>query len=759
MEVQQTTEANEKPKSPFVGLKPYFAKDAKFFFGRETETEIYSANLRSARLTVLYGTSGVGKSSVLQAGVVHHLRQLAAQDIKTYGQAEFAVVIYRDWAGDPLKGIARALREAIDESLGIKPDVSKESSASKPEVTEEDPETADFVQMLQNWSQHYGLELLIILDQFEELFNYLKDKTSPSAKFAEQLAKAVNAPDLSARFLISLRDDTLSSLDYFKESIPNLFNNRLQLYHLNPPKAYNAIKKPIEAYNDFCQPHETYDIEEELVKEVIEKTEVGKDNDETEKALLAEGVVQTPMVQDLDETYIETPYLQLVMNRIWREETEAGSRTLQLKTLTDKLGGTKQIIRTHLNETLAKFTSEERYIASKCFKYMVTPMRTKIAWTAAALAEKLERKEAEIKAVLEFLITGKPNEPKTLDISLPVEAQKAAIINEPPEKADILRKVDIPVGKGHLSGYEVSHDAYIRAILEWCERYEIEHTVINQIAWKIKKNRRYLIVAGMILLFLFLLGAYLNYLARRYNLIKEEELNAVNVNQNVRENKIEKEEANIAKITNLDIANLSNKLEDVEIAANKISEKETNYKELIGILLKLSDNSGAEKKSAIEDLKKLLEKRKVPKEYEQSIIQLVAKIDGNEANELSEIVKNTQDQKPEQEIKPRVFIHITNVSQNDRAESFREIFKRNDFIFQQIENVGNIKIINTQVRYFREIDKGLAEQVAGILQNENVRNIRVQFVSGYEDSTTMRPKHLEIWFSPDAFPNINQVAK
>ncbi len=55
------------PPSPFKGLA-YFGDsehDWRFFFGRERESELVAANLMASRLTVLYGPSGVGKSSLL----------------------------------------------------------------------------------------------------------------------------------------------------------------------------------------------------------------------------------------------------------------------------------------------------------------------------------------------------------------------------------------------------------------------------------------------------------------------------------------------------------------------------------------------------------------------------------------------------------------------------------------------------------------------------------------------------------------------
>src|SRR5262245_10740371 len=64
--------------SPYVGLVPYAERDGRFFFGRENDQRVVVANLFASRMTLLYGASGVGKSSLLRAGVVKHLRHRMA---------------------------------------------------------------------------------------------------------------------------------------------------------------------------------------------------------------------------------------------------------------------------------------------------------------------------------------------------------------------------------------------------------------------------------------------------------------------------------------------------------------------------------------------------------------------------------------------------------------------------------------------------------------------------------------------------------
>ena len=70
-------------RSPYPGLIPYEEEDMPFFFGRENETRLIVANLFAAPLTLLYGASGVGKSSVLCAGVIPSLRPRS--DLLTVG--------------------------------------------------------------------------------------------------------------------------------------------------------------------------------------------------------------------------------------------------------------------------------------------------------------------------------------------------------------------------------------------------------------------------------------------------------------------------------------------------------------------------------------------------------------------------------------------------------------------------------------------------------------------------------------------------
>ena len=78
------TGAADPQDCPYVGLDPFDKAYEDFFFGRKRDSRVLADHVLSRQVTVLYGPSGVGKSSVLRAGVVQTLRvegHSAAQNI------------------------------------------------------------------------------------------------------------------------------------------------------------------------------------------------------------------------------------------------------------------------------------------------------------------------------------------------------------------------------------------------------------------------------------------------------------------------------------------------------------------------------------------------------------------------------------------------------------------------------------------------------------------------------------------------------
>src|SRR5262245_66202016 len=94
--------SRSQQRSPYQGLIPYGEDDAPFFFGREKETRLIIANLFASSLTLLYGASGVGKSSVLRAGVAHQLEQ----------RDDLLVIVFNAWQRDPVNDFKERIAAA-----------------------------------------------------------------------------------------------------------------------------------------------------------------------------------------------------------------------------------------------------------------------------------------------------------------------------------------------------------------------------------------------------------------------------------------------------------------------------------------------------------------------------------------------------------------------------------------------------------------------------------------------------------------------
>jgi hypothetical protein len=396
---------------PYVGLQPYTREQRAYFFGRDRDLRVISSNLYAARLTVLHGASGVGKSSVLLAGVVPHLE----------ASRRTAVVVFREWQRpDFLAQLARATAELVP----------------APRREAEIPANVPFDELLLRVSRALGGTVVVLFDQFEEYFTYHPESEAGNT-FDGELARAINREDVDASFLFSLREDGLSRLHRFRARIPNLLGNMLRLEHLDLRSAEEAIRGPLEVYNRrVAGPGEAVTIEDALVHQVLDEVRAGQ--------VVLGGATGLGQAAVQGDARIETPFLQLVLTRLWEEERLSGSRCLRLETLT-RLGGAAQIIRTHLDRVMTGLSPLHQRLCARFFDRLVTPSGSKIACRIDDLSNWAGDLAAEVQGVVTSLSEGR-----------------------------ILRAIPAPAGQPGAAQYEIFHDVLAPAILDWRLRHEQE---------------------------------------------------------------------------------------------------------------------------------------------------------------------------------------------------------------------------------------------------------------------------------------------
>jgi hypothetical protein len=400
---------------PYKGLQPYTEADRAFFFGRSRDSEIIASNLYAAPLTILYGESGVGKSSVLLAGVVPLLRQTP----------NVAVVVFRQWQDAQFASmLKREVLKAVTESSGKEVEVDL---------------SLPLDEFLIACNRRLRGPIFFLFDQFEEFFLY-HPPAGGAEGFDAEWARAVNRQEIDANFLLSLREDSLSRLDRFKGRIPKLMVNMLRLKHLDAEAGQAAIRKPLEKYNELLgEGLPPVSIEDELVETLLSEIQTGR-------VMLGAGRGQVNtqgQEREAQDERIETPFLQMVLTRLWDEERAEGSQVLRLETL-KKLGGAERIIRTHLDKVMEKLADTEQDVAAQLFRFLVTPSGSKIAHTPADLISYAEMPQDRVEPVLKMLSS--------------------------PE-VRILRPIAPPLGEVDGTRYEIFHDVLAQAVLDWRTRY------------------------------------------------------------------------------------------------------------------------------------------------------------------------------------------------------------------------------------------------------------------------------------------------
>ncbi|HTX44704.1 MAG TPA: hypothetical protein VMD48_00310 [Solirubrobacteraceae bacterium] len=347
--------------SPYFGLDYYEERFGAWFFGRENERGRIITNLQAARLTLLHAESGVGKSSLLRAGVAWRLREIARTESAPDGVAIDLPVVFTSWKDDPVPALVDAVEEAI-------------APFQRAGATRLPRDRLDGA--LDAAAEAANATLFVILDQFEEYFLYSSREPVPE-RFADELSRCINRAAISANFLIAIREDAYAGLgDLFKGRIADVYGNYLHIEYLDRQAAEDAIRKPLDVYNRQPEIDGPVAIEDELVEAVLDQ-------------------VRAPVG-------VATPLLQLVMKTIWDRERAQSSPVLRLATLRD-LEGVEKIVDTHLGGALRSLPADERQTAIDAFDHLVTPSGGKIAESVHDLATRTGRDEVQVGHVLEQL--------------------------------------------------------------------------------------------------------------------------------------------------------------------------------------------------------------------------------------------------------------------------------------------------------------------------------------------------------------------
>jgi len=260
-----TSAHTQSSKLPYryPGVQPFTTAQSEIFFGRDQDiSELYRLIRREA-LVVLYGKSGLGKSSLLNAGIVPHCQEA--------GEYDPIVIKFGAWTED-----------RIDSPLDLTKNFLKSGQASSPILQQLLPKEDSLWRCAKNRQLNGTGRPLLVFDQFEELFTYPEAaiqafrqelvellhtelplryrrllNATKGPELSDEEEDALEAP-LEARIVFAIRSDRMHLLHQLADTLPNILRNLYELRALRPEDARAAITEPAQKTGEFCTPAFTW---------------------------------------------------------------------------------------------------------------------------------------------------------------------------------------------------------------------------------------------------------------------------------------------------------------------------------------------------------------------------------------------------------------------------------------------------------------------------------------------------------------------
>lgn len=321
--------------NPYPGLRPFEFPERNLFFGREGQSEELSRRLQQSRFLAVVGTSGSGKSSLVRAGLLPALYG----GFMAKAGPRWRVAILRP-GNDPIRNLAAALDKPADFGVG-------KQEASPRKLLEEALIESDLrvsslglLEYLKKAALPQDENLLIVVDQFEELFRFKKesqraDADDEAAGFVKLLLEAMRAEGSRVYVVITMRSDFLGDCAQFRD-LPEAINEGQYLIpRMTRDQLRQAIVAPAKVYGA------------QLTTRLVNR-----------------------LLNDIGDDQDQLPILQHALMRTW-DEWERGKKPAEPLDFGhyEAIGGMAEALSRHADEAYEELHEERRKkIAERLFK-------------------------------------------------------------------------------------------------------------------------------------------------------------------------------------------------------------------------------------------------------------------------------------------------------------------------------------------------------------------------------------------------------
>ena len=333
--------------SPYPGLRPFHRDEADIFFGRDEQVDQLLIRLGKSRFLAVVGPSGCGKSSLVHTGLLNALDA---------GLLAGAGLHWRIATMQPGSHPMQNLATALVENIGMNPNPhhanetrlpdSPNLSPAKPEDTPQSHQTAlllaslrrgplGLLEILRDQPLPANTNLLLVVDQFEEIFRYREHQDRDEADaFVALLLRSLKDSEFPIYIVITMRSDFLGDCALFSGLPETLNDSQFLTPRLNREQRRIAITGPAKVCGG--------EVEPALVNRLL--NDMGADPD-------------------------QLPILQHALMRLWTDACKRDDKPIVLKLFEyEALGGWGNALSNHADEALAELDQQQQLLAETLFR-------------------------------------------------------------------------------------------------------------------------------------------------------------------------------------------------------------------------------------------------------------------------------------------------------------------------------------------------------------------------------------------------------
>ena len=438
-------------RNPYPGLRPFRTDEEHLFFGRERQVDRMIEKLAAHHFLAVVGGSGSGKSSLVNCG----LRPALHRGYMAEAGANWRIAQFRP-GSDPIAALARALARP-----GVLFDEELTGALTGEELVDSTLRLGSLglVQMVEQADLPPGTQLLVVADQFEELFRFgaahksrtASDNEADKVGFVRLLLEAAAQSEVPIYVVLTMRSDFLGDCALF-QGLPEAINEGQYLVpRLTRDQIRSAITGPARMQDKTISP-----------------------------------ILVTRLLNDVGDNPDQLSILQHALNRTWAHwENEGGViGDIGLADYTD-IGGMSKALDWHAEKAYEELPDEaSQRLCEKVFKALtytgtdargirrITPLGTLCEITNAKIEQLRPVLAVFRKQNRSFLMPpeGEPLEPYSdIDISheslmrlwmrlhtwTKEEAQSARVFRDLRDKAEQYKKGGDSQGASHLRGPEL----------------------------------------------------------------------------------------------------------------------------------------------------------------------------------------------------------------------------------------------------------------------------------------------------------------